>query len=315
MLKILFMGTPDFAKECLQAIAENGWSVVGAVTQPDRPSGRGYKLIPCAVKKYAEEKGIPVFQPETLRDGAFEATLKELSPDVIVVAAYGKILPSYIINYPKYGCINAHGSLLPKYRGAAPIQRAIMDGERETGITVMYMNEGLDTGDMILWEKTSITESDNFETLHDRLAGIAGGALCKALTLIEAGEAKRVVQDSALATYASKIGNEDCIIDFSLDRDRLLNTIRGLSPFPLAKTRTPDGRLLKIISAEAATGSSEAAPGTVCALNTDGFDVVCGGGRKLRVTAVLPEGKGRMGAADFVRGRRLEAGDVLKWEK
>ena len=315
MLKVLFMGTPDFAAECLKAIVENGWNAVGAVTQPDRPSGRGYRLIPCAVKKYAEENKIPVFQPETLRDGAFEKTLEELAPDVIVVAAYGKILPSYIINYPKYGCINAHGSLLPKYRGAAPIQRAIMDGERETGITVMYMDEGLDTGDMILTERTLITEEDDFETLHDRLAGIAGGALCRALSLLEKGEAQRVPQDSSLATYAAKIGKEDCILDFSLDRDSLLNIIRGLSPFPLAQTRTPDARLLKIISAKAAAGSSEAAHGTVCALQPDGFDVVCGGGKKMRITAVLPEGKGRMSAADFVRGRRLEAGDILKWQK
>ena len=172
-----------------------------------------------------------------------------------MVAAYGKILPSYIINYPKYGCINAHGSLLPKYRGAAPIQRAIMDGERETGITVMYMDEGLDTGDMILTERTPITEDDDFETLHDRLAGIAGGALCRVLSLLEKGEAQRVPQDSSLATYAAKIGKEDCILDFSLDRDSLLNIIRGLSPFPLAQTRTPDARLLKIISARAIMNS------------------------------------------------------------
>ena len=315
MMKVLFMGTPDFAKACLSAIADDGHDIVGVVCQPDKPRGRGYHLRPCPVKEYALECGFRVFQPQTLRDGAFEETLEELSPDIIIVAAYGKILPAYVINYPKFGCINAHGSILPKYRGAAPIQRAIMEGETETGITVMHMDEGLDTGDMILCETTPITADDNFETLHDRLAVIAGGALCRAMKLIEKGKAERVPQDSSLATYAAKITKEDCIVDFSRQREEVLNLIRGLSPFPLAQTRTPDARLLKIILAKPAGGSSEAAPGTVCTLTAEGFEVVCGGGKKICVTAVLPEGKGRMSAADFIRGRRLEAGDLLKWEK
>lgn len=176
-MKVLFMGTPDFATECLKAIYTNGHEVVGAVTQPDKPVGRHYNLVPPSVKVYAESVGIPVFQPETLKDEAFLPTLRELDPQIIVVAAYGKILPHYIIDYPKYGCINAHGSLLPRYRGAAPIQRALMDGESETGITVMYMDDGLDTGDMILKMSTPITEEDDFESLHDRLADIAGLSL------------------------------------------------------------------------------------------------------------------------------------------
>jgi len=314
-MKVLFMGTPDFARTCLSAIVEEGFEVVGVVTQPDKPKGRSYKLTPPPVKVYAEEKGLPVFQPVTLKDEAFKEELEALSPDIIIVAAYGKILPPYIINYPRYGCINAHGSVLPKYRGAAPIQRALMDGEKETGITVMYMNEGLDTGDMILVEKTPITEEDNFETLHDRLAEIGGRTLVEAMKALENGTANREKQDDSLATYAEKITKEDTIIDFNLPVEELLCRIRGLSPFPLAQTRTPDGRLLKIVSAFAAKGASEAKPGTVACVDKDGFEVVCGGGKKIRVKEVLPEGKGRMTAADFVRGRRIEAGDKLAWEK
>jgi len=309
------MGTPDFAKVCLSAIVDAGYDVVGVVTQPDKPKGRSYKLTPPPVKVFAEERGLPVYQPETLKGEAFKDTLEELAPDIIIVAAYGKILPPYIIDYPKYGCINAHGSILPKYRGAAPIQRALMDGEKETGITVMYMDVGLDTGDMILKETTPITEEDNFETLHDRLAEIGGRTLVKAMKALEDGTAVREKQDDTLANYADKITKDDCIIDFSLDREKLLCRIRGLSPFPLAVTKTPDGRLLKIVSAIAAGGASEAKPGTVCALQKDGFEVVVGGGKKIKVTAVVPEGKGKMSAGDFVRGRRIELGDVLKWEK
>ncbi len=314
-MKVLFMGTPDFAKICLSAIVEEGFEVVGVVTQPDKPKGRSYKLTPPPVKVYAEEKGLPVYQPETLKDEAFLPELEALAPDIIIVAAYGKILPPYIINYPKYGCINAHGSILPKYRGAAPIQRAIMDGETETGITVMYMNEGLDTGDMILIEKTPITEEDNFETMHDRLAEIGGRTLVQAMYMLRDGTANPEKQDDSLATYAEKITKADCIIDFALPQDKLLSKIRGLSPFPLSCTKTPDGRLLKIISATVASGASEAKPGTVCAVDNEGFEVVCGGGKKIRVKEVLPEGKGRMTAADFVRGRRIEKGERLAWEK
>ena len=309
------MGTPDFAKICLQHIADAGHDIVGVVTQPDKPKGRSYKLTPPPVKVYAEERGFTVYQPETLKDEAFLPTLLELCPDIIIVAAYGKILPPYIINYPKYGCINAHGSILPKYRGAAPIQRAIIDGESETGITVMYMNEGLDTGDMILKETTPITEEDNFETMHDRLAEIGGRTLVEAMELLEKGEASPEKQDDSLATYAEKITKADCIIDFNVPREKLLCKIRGLSPFPLSVTKTPDGRLLKIVSAEEASGASEAKPGTVTVVDKDGFEVVCAGGKKIRVKEVLPEGKGRMTAADFVRGRRIEAGDILAWEK
>jgi len=309
------MGTPDFAMVCLDALKNAGHEIVGVVTQPDKPKGRSYKLTPPPVKVYASEHSLPVYQPVTLKDEAFMEELCRMDPDIIVVAAYGKILPKYILDYPKYGCINAHGSVLPYYRGAAPIQRALMNGESETGITVQYMAEGIDTGDIILIEKTPITEKDNFETLHDRLADIAGRALVKAVTMLKDGSAAPEKQDEALATYAEKITKEDCIIDFSAVREKLLCRIRGLSPFPLAVTKTPDGRLLKIVAAEAASGASEAAPGTVTVVDKDGFEVVCADGKKIRIKEVLPEGKGRMSAADFVRGRRIEAGDKLKWKE
>lgn len=314
-MKILFMGTPDFARECLRKLYEDGNEILGAVTQPDKPKGRHYQLVPPSVKVYAESVGIPVFQPETLKDEAFLPTLKELDPELIVVVAYGKILPPYVLNYPKFGCINAHGSLLPKYRGAAPIQRALMDGETETGITIIHMNDGIDTGDMILKMSTPITEDDDFESLHDRLADIAGKALSAAVEQLENGTATRTAQDDSLANYAAKITGDDCIIDFSMPVPQILCRIRALSPFPLAKTKTPDARLLKIISAENAPGYSEAEPGTVAVVDKNGFEVVCGEGRKIRICTVLPEGKGRMSAADFVRGRRIEPGDRLTWQK
>lgn len=313
-MKVLFMGTPDFARVCLDAIYNEGHEIVGVVTQPDKPKGRGYKLVAPPVKAYAEEKGIPVFQPETLKDEAFLPTLKELDPDVAVVAAYGKILPSYILDYPRYGCINAHGSILPRHRGASPIQRAIFEGDKTTGITVMYMNEGLDTGDMLLKAETPITDEDNFETLHDRLAQMGGETVAEVLRQFENGTAVREKQDDSLATYAAKITKADCNIDFSKSAREVFCQVRALSPFPLAFTKTPDGRLLKIISAELCPGASEAKAGTVAALCDKGFEVACGDGKKIRITGVLPEGKGRMSAADYIRGRRLEAGEMLKWQ-
>ena len=312
-MRIVFMGTPDFAQICLQALVEAGLDVVAAVTQPDKPRGRGYQMIPPPVKAFAQEQGISVYQPQTLRDGAFEETLRQLDPDVIVVAAYGKILPSYIIDYPRLGCINAHGSLLPKYRGAAPIQRAIMDGEEETGITIMYMNQGLDTGDMLLWEKTPIADTDDFASMHDRLAQMAGELLVRVLPMLEAGTVVPAKQDDVLATYAHKIEKADCVLDFSMDAQILLWKIRGLSPYPLSVTRTPDGKLLKIVSASLAEGTSQELAGTVTDISDTGFCVVCGDGKKILITGVLPEGKGRMPAADFVRGRRIQTGARLAW--
>ena len=312
-LKVLFMGTPDFARDCLLDVINAGHDVVGVVTQPDKHKGRGYELAKSPVKLAAEEKDLPVFQPETLKDNAFLETLNQLAPDIIVVAAYGKILPAYVLNFPRLGCINAHASILPEYRGAAPIQRAIMDGKKETGITIQQMDEGLDTGDMILVSKTAIEDNETFETLHDKLALMAGKAICEALFQLEEGTAVAEKQDDSKATYAAKITKADGKLDFRKTADELSCIIRGLSPFPLSFTKLPDGRMIKFIYAERAGGSTEAKPGTVVSLEK-GFEVACGGGTKLKVTAVLPEGKGRMKAEDFIHGRRLSLGDMLKWE-
>lgn len=310
-MRILFMGTPDIAATCLSALLSAGEEVVAVVTQADRPKGRGYTLTPPPVKVLAAERGIPVYQPATLRDEAFAATLAEIDPDLIAVVAYGKILPKNVLEYPKYGCINVHASLLPKYRGAAPIQRAIMDGERETGVSIMYMAEGLDTGDVILAEAFPIEKTDDFGTVHDRMAELGGRLLVKTVSAIAVGEANRTPQDDARSTYAAKIEKADCHLDLTKSAAALDPYIRGLSPIPLAFVRRENGKMLKIARAEVKEGSG--APGTVLALDdgkNGGILVACGEGALL-LTEVVPEGKGRMRAADFVRGRQIQMGEVL----
>ena len=257
-MKILFMGTPDFARSILEKLHKDGENIIAVVTQPDKPQGRKMILTPPPVKQYALENGIPVYQPLTLKDGAFAEELSRIDPELIIVAAYGKILPAYILDYPKYGCINAHASLLPRWRGAAPIQRAIMAGDTLTGVTAMYMAQGLDTGDMILTVEVPITEGDDFG---------------KSVTEVH-------------------------------------NQVRGLSPVPLALTWMPDGKRLKIIAAQKEICAVTAAPGTVVAIDRGTLDIACGDGI-LHITHLQPEGKGRMAAADFLRGRKLSAGDVL----
>ena len=248
-MKILFMGSPDFAVVSLERLHADGHEIVGVVSVPDKPQGRGKKLTPMPVKVAAENLGLKVYTPNTLRDGAFLDTLKELEPEMIVVVAYGKILPKYVIDYPKYGCINVHGSLLPEYRGAAPMQRAIIDGKEKTGITTMYMDVGLDTGDMLIKKEYIIGEEDNFETVHDALASLGADAISETVTMALQGTLVREAQDDSLSTYAEKITKEETLVDFSLDARALHNKIRGMSPFPLAYTTTPDGSILKIVRA------------------------------------------------------------------
>ena len=311
-MRILFMGTPDYARVILESLYESGEEIIGAVTQPDKPKGRGYKLTPSEVKVYASEHGIPVFQPTTMKDGAFADTLAQLDPEMIVVAAYGKILPPYILDYPKYGCINAHASILPKYRGASPIQRAIMDGERETGVTAMYMDAGLDTGDIILCERVEIEENDNFESVHDKLAAAGAKAILETVKLSKTGSVPRTKQSDAESTYAAKIGREDRIIDFSANAKEVHDRIRALSPFPRAFTFLPDGKGLQITSSRLTDLETEDAPcGTVVKEDKNGFYVRCSDGLIL-VTEVIPEGKGKMSAAEMNRGRRIAVGDVLR---
>ena len=310
-MKILFMGTPDIAMECLASLYDAGEEIVAVVTQPDKPKGRGYILTPPPVKVYAMERNIPVYQPATLRDEAFANLLAEINPELIAVVAYGKILPKNVLDYPKYGCINVHASLLPKYRGAAPIQRVIIDGESVTGVTTMYMAEGLDTGDMIQKSYVDIEENDNFETLHDKLAISGAKTLVDTVNAIKNGTMVREKQDDSLANYAAKIEKSDCKIDFSVSAREVHNRIRGLSPIPLSFTHTPDGKLLKVVAAELGdkNNGGNHTPGEVIGLD-GGIHVACGEGSVVLLT-VVPEGKGKMGASDFIRGRKVSIGDVL----
>ena len=310
-MKILFMGTPDFALFSLRALVEAGENIIGVVTQPDKPKGRGYTLTPPPVKVYALEKNIPVYQPNTLRGEEFANLLSKLDPDLIIVVAYGKILPANVLDYPKYGCINVHGSLLPAYRGAAPMQRAIMEGQPETGITTMMMDVGLDTGDMLLVGKVAIEENDNFETIHDKLGECGANTLLDTIQALRDGTLTRTKQDDSLATYAAKIEKSDCLIDFTKSANEVHNQIRGLSPIPLAFTYTPDGKMLKVPTTEVAKREGTPAPaGTVLSLAGGKIEVACGTG-SVSILAVLPEGKKRMAAADFINGRKIAVGDVL----
>ena len=311
-MRVLFMGTPDFAVPTLRALCENGYDIIGVITQPDKPRGRGHHLMPPPVKEFALERSLPVYQPVTLRGEEFASLLSELDPEVIVVVAYGKILPTNVLEYPGYKCVNVHGSLLPEYRGAAPMQRAIIDGKTETGITTMLMAEGLDTGDMLLRETVAIGEDDNFEDIHDRLSLVGAELLIKTLKGLEDGSVIPEAQDDALSTYAAKIEKSDCAIDFSLDAKTLHDLIRGLSPIPLSFSHTPDGKLLKVVKSRVVDADKVfgCEAGTVIEVGED-IKVACGKG-VLSLLSVVPEGKGKMSAADFVRGRKIAVGDILK---
>ncbi len=309
-MKIMFMGTPEISAICLEALVAYGHDVVAVVTGEDKPRGRKMIMTPTATKIKAQELGIPVYTPSTLRDSSFESLLSEIAPELIAVVAYGKILPPSVIHYPKHGCINLHVSLLPKYRGAAPMQRAIMNGESETGVTIMYMDEGLDTGDIIAVEKFPINAIDDFEAIHDRSADIGSRLLAETIAEIEAGRAVRVPQDDSLSCYAAKVEKEDCKLDFTKTAKTLDFQIRGVTPIPGAFAYL-NGKMLKISRAEPIDGDGKA--GEVVAIDGAGvgsFTVACGEGA-LRIREVIPEGKGKMSAGDLIRGRKIEKGDVL----
>ena len=310
-MRILFMGTPDFAVFSLRAMVEAGENVVGVVTQPDQPRGRGYVLTPPPAKVYAASHGIPVYQPETLRNGAFDEKLREISPDLIVVTAYGKILPKSVLDFPPYGCINVHASLLPAYRGAAPMQRAIMDGQTQTGVTTMLMDAGLDTGDILFQDIVPIGEDDNLETIHDRMGEVGATVLLRTIQAIKNGMLTRTPQDGTLSTYAAKIEKSDCLIDFSKPAQQVHNQIRALSPVPLAVTKLPNGKLLKIVASRIAEKTTAVAPaGTVVSIDGGAVTVACGVGT-IQITELIPEGKSRMNAAAFINGRNIQVGDLL----
>lgn len=310
--KILFMGTPEIAVTCLDRLVREGFDVCAVVTRIDKPKGRRAILTPPPVKVYADEGGIPVLQPKTLRDETFAEWLTMIDPDLILVVAFGMILPENVLNYPKYGCINVHASLLPKYRGAAPMQRAIMAGEKETGITIMYMDAGLDTGDMIFKQAIPITDTDTLETVHDRLADVGADLLVKTVRSISEGKPlPREKQNGEGATYAAKIEREDAKLDFARTPRELDCQIRALAPIPNAFFTLRDGRTVKVLSARPAKG--EGTPGRVLAtsLEQEGYiRVACGDGA-LDLITIKPEGKGAMTAADYLRGRKLAVGEAL----
>lgn len=311
-MKTIFMGTPDFAVPCLKALAESSHEVAAVFTQPDKPKGRGYKMIPTPVKTAALEYGLPIYQPLSLRKGedAEKAMkiLRELAPDVIVVTAYGQILPREILELPKYGCINIHASLLPKYRGAAPINWVILNGERETGVTSMQMSEGLDTGDMLIKRSTVIGENETYQELYSRLSEIGAEVLTETLTAIENGTLVPEKQDDSLSCYSPMITKEMSLLDFSKTAAEVHNTIRGVTGFAIL-----GGKRLKVF-ASMLTGESADSAVNGEITDTVHFGVKCGDGKIIRFLEVQPEGKKRMKVQDFLRGNKLTAGTILNQE-
>lgn len=305
-MDIVFMGTPDFAVPCLRTLVESGENVKAVFTQPDKPKGRGYKLTPPPVKEYAVSRNIPVYQPVSMKkgedaDNAYEL-LKELAPDLIVVVAYGQILPKRILDIPKTYCINIHASLLPRYRGAGPIQWCILDGEKVTGVTSMIMAEGLDTGDMLIKDSLEIGENETADELHDRLSELGAKVLLDTVKVIKSGDVHPEKQDDSLSNYAPRLTKELCPIDFTKTAKEIHDQIRGLSSWPCAVANVA-GRKLKIYRSELDGIHHGGSAGDIC--DKDKFTVVCGDGFGITFTEVQAEGGKRMKTADYLRGNKL----------
>ncbi|WGU96946.1 methionyl-tRNA formyltransferase [Paenibacillus dendritiformis] len=312
MTKIVFMGTPDFAVASLRMLIQEGYEIAAVVTQPDRPVGRKRVLTPTPVKAEALQHRLTVWQPEKLRTSDTVDDIRALQPDLIVTAAYGQILPKAVLDIPRLGCINVHGSLLPKYRGGAPIQRSIMNGETVTGVTIMYMAEGMDTGDMISRVEVPIGEDDNAGTMFAKLSEAGADLLRRTLPDIIAGRVEAVPQPHDEATYAPNLKREDERIDWTRPAEQIANQVRGLVPFSGAFT-TWNGEVFKVWACRpepAATGEAAAAPGTVLTAGTDGLQVQTGQG-VLSLLEVQPAGKKAMPVSEFLRGGKMEQGTVL----
>lgn len=305
-MRIVFMGTPDFAAAILKRLIDTGRNVVGVFSQPDKPVGRKQIIMPTATKALAMEHNIPVYQPAKLRDGTALEIMKELAPDLVVVAAYGKILPKELLDIPPLGNVNVHGSLLPKYRGSAPIQWSVINGDKVTGITTMYMAEGMDTGDMIMKFELPIGEDETAGELFDRMAELGAESIEKTLELFDKGEVKAEPQNEEEATYAPMLKKEMGEIDYSKTAEEIHNLARGLNPWPMAYTFL-DGKSIKIHEAGSAEGFF-GEEGTL--LDEKRFIVGCKNGAVEFIT-VQPEGKNKMSGADFIRGRRLEKGTAF----
>lgn len=310
-MRIVFMGTPDFAVGSLQALCESGkHEILAVVTQPDRPKGRGNKLLQTPVKEYALAQGLTVYQPQKVKTPEFVELLHELQPELIVVAAFGQFLSKEILELPKYGCINVHASLLPKYRGAAPIQYAIIKGEKESGVTIMQMDIGMDTGAMLDKVVVSIAENTTMGELHDALREQGAALLLEVIDKIAAGTAVAEPQDNEQATYATLLDRSMEHIDWSKTAQEVHNLIRGFNPAPSTFTKLPNGKSLKIWGSKMTDKSSAAAAGTVIETGKHSFFVACGEG-VLEITEVQPESKKRMPAQVFLNGRGVQEGDLL----
>jgi methionyl-tRNA formyltransferase len=314
-MRVIFAGTPEFARAALQRLHAAGFTLPLVLTQPDRPAGRGMKLQPSPVKQFALEHGIAVAQPRSLRlDGKYpddaaaaRAAMQEARADVMVVAAYGLILPQWVLDLPRLGCLNIHASLLPRWRGAAPIHRAIEAGDAETGVTIMQMDAGLDTGDMLLEERVAIAPDDTTGTLHDKLAALGGRLVVEALELAACGGLKPVQQPAGGATYAQKIDKAEAAIDWSRPADVIARRIRAFDPFPGATARIA-GETLKLWRAHALPGRGSVAPGTIVSVDAEAIGVACGDQARLEITQLQRPGGKRLGASEFLRGFPLQAG-------
>jgi methionyl-tRNA formyltransferase len=306
-LRIIFMGTPQFACPTLQMLIDRGEKVVAAVTQPDRPKGRGQQMQQPPVKVLAEQHGIPVLQPQKVRVSEAIEEIRSYRPDLIVVIAFGQILPKALLDIPRLGCINVHASLLPEYRGAAPINWCIINGETATGITTMVMDVGLDTGDMLLKKKIPISPEETASSLHDRLSVLGAQAMAETLDLLREGKLSPEKQDDSLSSYAPMLKKEMGEIRWDSSASSILNLVRGMTPWPGASTKI-DGKALKVHAVR--TGSSSGAPGVVLSAGKDGIEAACGDG-SIIIEDLQLEGKKRLKAAEFLSGFRIEPGSTF----
>lgn len=304
-MRIVFMGTPDFASASLEKLIEENFNVVGVFTQPDKPKGRGMEMSYSPVKELALRHELPVFQPVKMRDGQALEQIKELEPDILVVVAYGRILPDDILAVPKYGAVNVHGSLLPKYRGAAPIQWSVINGDKVTGVSTMYLASEMDTGDVIYTDSTEIGEYETSGELFDRLMKMGAELLVKTLRDIEAGVAPRTAQNHSEATYVGQLDKSICPIDWNRSPREVLKHIYGLQPWPVA-TMELEGKSYRVFAADYTDNHTDKAPGSVVSAGNNGLEIACAEGSTLMIKELQAPGKKRMNAGDFLRGHKIK---------
>lgn len=304
-MNIVFMGTPDFSVPCLQRLIDDGHTVSAVFTQPDKPKGRGHHMMPPPVKELAIKYDIPVYQPVKLRNSDALDILKDINPDLIIVVAFGQILPKNILELPKYGCINIHASLLPAYRGAAPIQWCVLNGEKKSGVTSMQMDVGLDTGDMLLTAETEIGENDTAEDLHDKLSSLGADVMSETISLLEKGQLQPKKQDDSLSNYAPMLSKELCPIDWNESAQIIHNKVRGLYSWPCA-TAELDGKILKILKTTL-VGKVNGKPGEIVQSDKK-LVVACGDNNGVEIITLQAQGKKAMNAADYLRGNPIEKG-------